>query len=161
MSACLAFLEDWNFCFYLTLKRFVPRDNIKEIKCLREKKPSPSHLRSDMLAYAWDLISTCSDLTNPLMRVNRRGFLLIQMIRPTHLTQGCGRDSALGSFVPKSCKHICKSEDKCWQAIRRLGLKGGKRPLIRGFKWLIRLYFSNSLIGWTTLRHSGRPGWTV
>lgn len=38
VSACLAFLEDWNFCFYLTLKRFVPGDNIKEIKCLREKK---------------------------------------------------------------------------------------------------------------------------
>lgn len=38
VSACLAFLEDWNFCFYLTLKRFVPEDNIKEIKRLREKK---------------------------------------------------------------------------------------------------------------------------
>lgn len=51
VSARPAFLEDRGFCFYSKLTRFVPGDNIKEIKCLKEggekkKKPSPSHLRS-------------------------------------------------------------------------------------------------------------------
>ena len=74
VSAYHVFLEDRSLFFYPTLTRFVSGDNIKKIKCLRKKNPSPPHLRSNMLAYAWDLISTCSDLTKPLMTVKSSAF---------------------------------------------------------------------------------------
>lgn len=79
-----------------------------------EKKPSPTPLplvyRSNMLVYAWDLIPTCSDMTKPLMTVKRSAFHSTSKISQTQMSQRWGEDAALGYFVLKSFKYICKSD---------------------------------------------------